>query len=326
MPLVRALNPANFNRDTPVVLFPVKRAIRIDGFSFGFGEGEEAAGQNPAPGATICYYLAKKPAGPVTLRFYTASGQLVKEISSEPTAAQKAEMAAAGGGGFRRGPALAPAKEGLNRFLWNMRYADATGFPGLLMWAGSLTGPEIVPGQYKVELTADGKTETQPFTVIKDPRAPSTPDDFDKQLALALKIRDRVSAADSAVVNIRPALDQLKPYSASSNQKVAGMAKDLSDQLTAIEESIYQTKLHADEDALNYPIKLNNKLAAVGETVQLTDVAPTAQSYAVFDELNAQLQTQLDHLHQIQTSGIANFNKLVRDQKIPAVSLSGAAE
>lgn len=326
MPLVRALNPAKFNRDTAVALFPVKRAIRIDGFSFGFGGREGAAGQNPAPGATIYYYLAKKPTEPVTLRFYTASGQLVNEISSEPTAAQKAEMAASGGGFGRRGPELAPAKEGLNRFVWNMRYADATGFPGLLMWAGALTGPEIVPGQYKVELTVDGKTESQTFTVIKDPRAPTTAEDFDKQLALALKIRDRVSAADSAVVNIRAALDQLKPYLTSSNQKVAGMAKDLSDQLTAIEENIYQTKLRADEDALNYPIKLNNKLAAVGDTVQSTDVAPTAQSYAVFDELNAQLQTQLDHLHQIQTSGITSFNKLVRDENIPAVSLSGAAE
>lgn len=324
MPLVRALNPATFSRSTDVKLFPVKRAIRIDGFSFDFGGfGGEAAGQNPPSGAVIYYYLAHKPQGPVKLRFLTASGQLVKEFSSEPTAEQKAEESARGGGEFPRGgPELAPAKEGLNRFAWDLRYTDATGFPGLLMWDGSLRGPLAVPGEYKVELTVDGKTESENFTVIKDPRAPTTSEDFNKQLALALRIRDRVSDADSAVVSIRAALDQLKPYLASSNERVKAMAKDLTDQLTGVEENIYQTKLRADEDALNYPIKLNNKLASVGGVVEMNDVAPTAQSYAVFDELSAQLQTQLDHLHQIESSGIVSFNKLIHDQNIPAVSLT----
>ncbi len=51
--------------------------------------------------------------------------------------------------------------------------------------------------------------------------------------------------------------------------------------------------------------------------VEDTDVAPTAQSYEVFDDLSAQLQTQLDHLHKVETTGIEQFNKLVRDQNIP---------
>ena len=157
--------------------------------------------------------------------------------------------------------------------------------------------------------------------MVKDPRAPTTPEDFDKQLELALKIRDRVTEANSSVVGIRAATEQLKPYLTSSNEKVKSSAKQLTDELTAIEESIYQTKLKADEDALNFPIRLNNKLASVENVVEETDVAPTAQSYQVFDELSGQLQVQLDHLHQIETTGIEQFNKLVRDEKIPAINL-----
>ena len=319
MPLVRALNPANFQRTKEVVLFPVKRSIRISGGG-GFGGGRNpSAGQNPARGATIYYYLKAKPEGEVKLRFLTASGKLVREVSSKPKPEQEKPDP---DDEDRRRAQLAPAAEGLNRYVWDLRYDDATGFPGLLMWDGSLRGPLAAPGSYKVELVVDGKTESQDFTVVKDPRAPTTPEDFDKQLELALKIRDRVSEANSSVVGIRAATEQLKPYLTSSNEKVKNSAKQLTDQLTAIEENIYQTKLKADEDALNFPIKLNNKLASVENVVEDTDVAPTAQSYQVFDELSGQLQSQLDHLRQVETTGIEQFNKLVRDEKIPAINLT----
>jgi photosystem II stability/assembly factor-like uncharacterized protein len=318
MPLVRALNPAKFERSSDVVLFPVKKAIRISGGGGWAPPHGAAEGTNPPPGAVIYYYLKSKPEGEVKIRILTADGKLVREISSKP---KPGAPSAEGDNPFRRGAPLAPAKEGLNRFVWDLRYTDATGFPGLLMWDGSLRGPVANPGEYKVELLVGGKTYSGNFTVVKDPRAPTTPEDFDKQLTFALKIRDRVTEANQSVIDIRAAKDQLKPYLASSNDEVKKSAKDLTDQLSTIEEAIYQTKLKADEDALNYPIKLNNKLAAVENVVEETDIAPTAQSYEVYDQLSGQLQTQLDSLHKLETSGVANFNKLVRDQNIPAVTI-----
>jgi photosystem II stability/assembly factor-like uncharacterized protein len=323
MPLVRALNPASFSRTKEIELFPVKKAIRIDGGGFGFSR-DPAAGQNPPSGAVIYYYLKAKPAGEVKLRFLTADGKLVREVSSKP---KKGEEHEESDNPFRRrGGGLASAKEGLNKFVWDMRYNDATGFPGLLMWDGSLRGPMAIPGEYKVELIVDGKTTTQTFSVVKDPRAPTTPEDFQKQLELALKIRDRVTEANQSVIAIRAAKEQLKPYLENANEKVKTQAKQLTDELTKIEETVYQTKLKADEDALNYPIRLNNKLASVQGVVEETDVAPTAQSYQVFDELSAQLQTQLDQLHKVETTGIADFNKLVHDQNIPAIALKQKSE
>ena len=319
MPLVRTLNPAKFERTSDVKLFPVKQAIRIAGGGWGGGGHDPTAGQNPANGATIYYYLKSKPEGEVKLRFLTASGKLIREVSSKPKPEQEKPDPE---DEERHRSQLAPTEAGLNRYVWDLRYDDATGFPGLLMWDGSLRGPMAAPGEYKVELVAGGKTESANFTVVKDPRAPTTPEDFDKQLELALKIRDRVSEANSSVVGIRAAEEQLKPYLTNSNERVKASAKQLTDELTTIEESIYQTKLKADEDALNFPIKLNNKLASVENVVEETDVAPTAQSYQVYDDLSAQLQVQLDHLHQVETTGIEQFNKLVRDENIPAVSVA----
>jgi photosystem II stability/assembly factor-like uncharacterized protein len=318
MPLVRALNPAKFQRSSDVVLFPVKKAIRISGGGGWAPPHGAAEGENPPSGAVIYYYLKSKPDGEVKVRILTADGKLVREISSKP---KPGAAPAEGDNPFRRGAPLAPAKEGLNRFVWDLRYNDATGFPGLLMWDGSLRGPVANPGEYKVELLVDGKSYAQTFAVVKDPRSPGTPEDFDKQLTFALKIRDRVTEANQSVIDIRAAKDQLKPYLTSSNDEVKKSAKDLTDQLGTIEEAIYQTKLKADEDALNYPIKLNNKLAAVENVVEETDIAPTAQSYQVYDQLNGQLQTQLDNLHKLETSGVGNFNKLVREQNIPAITI-----
>lgn len=216
------------------------------------------------------------------------------------------------------------AKVGLNRFAWDLRYEDATRFPGMILWAANLRGPQIVPGTYTVQLVVDGHTETQKFVVKKDPRTPTTSEDFNKQLELALQIRDRISEANQAVIDIRAARHQLDEYAKSGDSKISSSAKTILGKLDPIENAIYQTKLRANEDALNFPIKVNNKLASLLSTVTATDIAPTSQSYEVFKELSAQLQVQLDQLKEVQMHDIVEFNKVVRDQNIPAIPMKSS--
>jgi photosystem II stability/assembly factor-like uncharacterized protein len=316
LPLVRALAGKTPQED--VALFAPKKTYRYSGGRGGFRTPPNT-GQNPPSGVEVYYRLKSKPEADVKLRFLDADGKLIREFTS------KAEKPEEGGDPEERRPApKLPAKEGMNRFVWDMRYSDTTKFPGLIFWAGGLEGPEVIPGTYTVELTANGKTESRKFEIVKDPRAPTTPDDFKKQLDLALQIQSRVSLANQAVLDIRQARSQLEPYTKQSNADVAAAAKKITASLTAVEEAIYQTKLKAGEDALNFPIKLNNKLAALQSTVMDNDIAPTAQSYEVFKELNAQLQVQLDKLDQIKHQDIDGFNKLVRDKNVPAVTFTSA--
>ena len=93
----------------------------------------------------------------------------------------------------------------MNRFIWDLHYPDATVFPNMILWSGSTRGPTIVPGNYQVKLTVDGKTQTQSFTVVKDPRFKTTSEDFNRQLALALQIRNKLSQTNQAVIDIRQA-------------------------------------------------------------------------------------------------------------------------
>ncbi len=74
---------------------------------------------------------------------------------------------------------------------------------------------------------------------------------------------------------------------------VADGAEALKKKLTAVEEALYQTKNKSSQDPLNYPIRLNNKLAALAGVVGSADAAPTAQSHAVYDDLAAKIDKEL---------------------------------
>ncbi len=102
--------------------------------------------------------------------------------------------------------------------------------------------------------------------------------------------------------------------------------KDLKDKafeivkkLTAVEEELMQTKIKSSQDALNYPIKLNNKLAALASSVDSADYAPTAQSYDVYNDLSGKIDAQLAVLVKIKTEDITAFNRLFAEKNLPVI-------
>jgi hypothetical protein len=222
-------------------------------------------------------------------------------------------------------PARLSANAGMNRFVWNLRFPDATSFPGLIMWAGSVTGPRVAPGKYQVRLTVDGKSQTQPFEVMKDPRLTTTPEEYTKQVTLALQLRDKLSETNQGVIRIREVRKQLEEYGKRDDKRVADAAKGLITKLTAVEEELYQTKNRASEDPLNFPIKLNNKLAHLLMVVSGGDYQPTQQSYMVYEDLATRVNAQLKALNTLMTSDLAAFNKLIHDSNIPAVEAPKAS-
>ena len=121
------------------------------------------------------------------------------------------------------------------------------------------------------------------------------------------------------MIRIREVRKQLDDFAKSDNKRVADAAKSLAQKLTAVEEELYQTKNRASEDPLNFPIKLNNKLAYVLGVVEGSDNPPTAQSYAVYEDVATKINGELKTLNGLLTTELAAFNKLARDENIPAV-------
>jgi photosystem II stability/assembly factor-like uncharacterized protein len=320
LPLVHQLNGGPVSEDAR--LFRPK-----DTYRFGGGgrppRGPQMMGENPA-GGVVVYYALQSAAKELKLDFLDGSGTVVNTFSNQ--ASEGTAGAPAGGGDDDEGPrpAGAPraaANAGMNRFVWNLRYPDATSFPGMILWAGTTVGPKVAPGKFSVRLTVDGKSQTQPFEVMKDPRISTTSEEFAKQVSLALQVRDKLSDTNAGVVKIRAAKKQLEEYTKREDKRVADAASALVKKLTAVEEELYQTKLRSGQDPLNYGIKLNNKLAHVLSVVLSSDDQPTQQSYMVYEELATKVNAQLKALDGLLTSELAAFNRLVHDANAPAVVL-----
>jgi hypothetical protein len=94
----------------------------------------------------------------------------------------------------------------------------------------------------------------------------------------------------------------------------------LTSKLTAIEGEIYQYRNRSSQDPLNFPIRLNNKLAALQGLVEFGDSRPTDQAYAVFKDLSARLDAQLGALDALLKSDLGPFNKLLAGKKLEPVT------
>ena len=289
------------------------------------------AGENPQSGVVVNYYLKQEPAKDVTLEFLDANGKVLRKFTGK--AAKKAEGAAgetsapepeADRPSRRRGEPQVPVAIGLNKFAWNFRLPNATTLPGLIMWGGSLAGPRIPPGNYQVRLSVDGKpVGTESFTVKADPRLDATQDDFQKQYDLMTKINAKLSETHSAILNIRDTRQQLeniaKRLKQPDDKELVVKAKDISKKLTEVEDALIQTKIRSEEDPLNFPIRLNNKLAGLGSYVDSADGRPTAQAYIVFNDLQSQIDTQLEKFAKIKSEDIADFNKQYAAKNLPVI-------
>ena len=89
--------------------------------------------------------------------------------------------------------------------------------------------------------------------------------------------------------------------------------------ITAVEEEVYQVKLHAFEDPLNYPIKLNNKIAALSGVIESADAKPTNQAVEVFNELSAQLDAQLQRMRDTLSKQLPLLNAALKREKLDGV-------
>ena len=329
--LHQMMDAGGLNSVSETKLFEPKDSYRMPGGG-GFGPPSPitTVGQNPPNGVVVYYSLKSKPATEVDLEFLDSTGKSIRKFTQKirregegGPSAMAAPAAPAGEGGFGGPPAPPVTTEvGLNRFVWDTRYAESVRFPGMILWAGETRGPKLPPGRYQVKLTVDGKSLTQPLEIKADPRLTTTPADYAKQLELGLKIRDKLSETNNAVIQIRDVRKQVEDLL----KRVGAQSKPISDagtalnkKLTTIEEALYQTKNQSSQDPLNFPIRLNNKLAALGGVVGGGEVAPTAQSYTVYDELSAAIDAELAKLSQIMKTEVPAFNQLVRDQNIPAV-------
>jgi photosystem II stability/assembly factor-like uncharacterized protein len=217
------------------------------------------------------------------------------------------------------------AKKGGNRFVWDMRYPGFKKFPGMVLYSSPNRGPKAPPGTYKAVLKMGDEEVVQEFEIIGDPRLPNTEADYQEQFDYLIKVRDEVSRANQAILDIRALkkdINYLKEKIASNPdaEELRGLLKSFTSDMEVIENNVHMTKNESYQDPLNYGIRINNRLAFLLADQQRGDFPPTDQAVAFFTEVKAELEVELKDLDELIETELPKINEAAKPFGIQLIS------
>jgi len=151
-------------------------------------------------------------------------------------------------------------------------------------------------------------------------------EDLREQFNFLISIRDKVSEAHQTILDIRNIRKQLNHFKElwkdnPAMKPLMEKANEIDKSIGEIENELYQTKNRSNQDPLNFPIKLTNKLAHVGAVSGNGDFKPTKPAMEVKEEMTKKIDEQLGKFRNLRDTQLPDFNRQVREKGIDAVLL-----
>jgi photosystem II stability/assembly factor-like uncharacterized protein len=274
---------------------PVQQRIRSNG---GWPEGDASyAGDNPADGAVITYYLrTRQVIGKLSIDVLDASGAVVDTI--------------------------APGKrKGLNRVTWSMNTKPPLVPPAAQIAGNATQGPRFLPGTYTVRLTKAGTVYTMPLVVGLDRRATFTVADRTAQFAAATRVKElfkRMYVLVAEIASVRGGAETAGAKLAPADPLVAELTR-LSDRADTLRKLVVAT---TEGGAITGEVRLRENMADVYGAITSTEGAPTPYELARVDALERELA---DVEHQFATltgSELQNINTKLKAKSLPAITVA----
>ena len=293
-------------------LLKPRDAYRVAGGG-GFGGPASDLGKNPPMGAVIDFYVAAvSDSSPVTLEFLDEVGNVVRSFSSAQEGEEEADSTA-----------LLKVKGGHNRFAWNLRHEAVKNVPGQYVF-GTLQGRRVVPGSYTVRITSGEESQTEVFSVLKDPRVDATDRGFREQDQLVTEISGELLEIHERVIQLRSVREQIEDLMARINETdgvetVSEAATELVDRLAALEDSLVQNRTVDGQTVINFPSRLNFHYTYLMGAVESAEGIVTAGAQQMFRDLEAQWSVFRAELDGLLGEDLARLNSLVAQSSIPAV-------
>lgn len=216
-------------------------------------------------------------------------------------------------------------KKGINYFSWHMRYPSAKRPEGLILWWGSTAGPMAAPGKYYFRLTLGDYMEEKPFEVKIDPSSEALEQDYVAKFNFLQEVVEKLDETHDALIKMEKLSGQLNAFLAShsfdSEDTIVKLVKAMNHNLDSLRKDLYQTQNRSYQDPINFPIKLNNKLAHLNSLVSMGNFGPTVQAIQVKDELVAAINARLDAFNRIIKEDIPTFNQILLDKQVDVIEL-----
>jgi hypothetical protein len=274
----------------------------------GGGKTSLTAGTNYPEGVRLYFHVPNEDQE-VRLKFMNEAGEMIREFGTR--AKEKDDQ-------FK-------VKKGMNTFDWDTRYPKADEFDGLLMWWGTLRGPKAPPGTYTARLIAGQDSMDVAFKILLDPRSEGTVEDRQAQFEYLLEIRNKLDETHDAIRNMRTVKEQISALNArldsTQHRLVIDEGKRMDSLMTDIEKELYQTKLKSNQDMLNYPIRLNNKLAHAASLARMGIYRPTEQLIGVKDDITAKIDVELEKWYAIKNQGLKSYNEMIRESEVDLIGV-----
>jgi hypothetical protein len=281
----------------------------------------QPAGDNPPMGAIIDYYFKSPPKDEVTLDILDAQGKLVRHLSS--TEKKKNEQPPEWPDRVEA-PKTIPAKEGMNRFAWDLRYNEPIQIPGAFYSSNGPRGALALPGDYQVKLTANGKTQTVPLHLVIDPRSKDHEGELAKQFELSTKVNQRISELHQAVNEIRDIKSQIKAlhtkFEDDAKVKPALETADaMEHKMSEVEQQLVQVNMKGSEGNLAFPNMLNEAFDTFSRSVDSGDREPTKPQMDVFASLSGRLDEQLKKWNAIKQDELPKVSAMIKQADLPSL-------
>ena len=290
------------NRENTNILFHPKDTYRMRG---GSRKESKTEGTNHPNGVLTYFYLKDyNEKDEISLTYFDTKGDTIKTFSTKNKKKDKLEV-----------------KKGANQFIWNMTYDGAERLEGMILWWASLTGPKAIPGKYKVSLSVNSESISQPFTIVADPRSESSLMEMQTQFDFIKDINKTMDNAHKSIKKVRKINEQLSAFESQYKddenvKELVDKAKALKERFSEIEKALYQTKNKSGQDPLNFPIRLTNKLGHLNSLASMGDFPPTEQDIAVKNELTKQIDEQLSAFNGLINNEIKAFNDAFNTKKL----------
>ncbi len=311
--------------DADLHLFDPRSTVRwADGNGGRRGPNRGAAGENPPFGAMIHYLLPDdidgEEADEVRLEILDAHGEVLRSMSGTTPEKQAPSI-------WRKlfpeffDPPLLDARPGANRWVWDLRLADAELVSDAVLW-GSAVGPMVPPGTYQVRMTVGDWADTSTFEVVADPRQDLDEAALLARYELAREIWAELSQSHTFVERLGSVRDQIEGWTERvDDEEIQTFATGVIDDLDAIESRIRQTALESSQDVLNFPAGLDNQLVYLKGVVEETPGYPAESSRERFDELRSELDGIESDLDVVLTIRVPELEAMLVAAGVPRIGV-----